>query len=81
MDSTYDLLGTAEHLRQSVVSSKRLGAQPYLPSVMLPVLSQDKTVSLELEVVLDEAHITYSIVMGQETMHDLQIDTKICIYA
>ena len=48
---------------------------------MLPVLSQDKTVSLELEVVLDEAHITYSIVMGQETMHDLQIDTKICIYA
>ena len=44
---------------------------------MLPVLSQDKTVTLELEVVPDEAHMTYSIIMGQDTMHDLQIDTKI----
>ena len=24
-----------------------------------------------------EAHMTYSIILGQETMHDLQIDTKI----
>ena len=31
----------------------------------------------ELEVVPDEAHMTYSIVMGQETMHGLQIDNKI----
>ena len=48
-----------------------------VPSVMIPVLSQDKTVTLELEVVPDEAHMTYSIIMGQDTMHDLQIDTKI----
>ena len=44
---------------------------------MLSVLSQDKTVTLELEVVPDEAHMTYSIIMGQDTIHDLQIDTKI----
>ena len=48
-----------------------------VPSVMLPVLSQDKTVTLELEVVPDKANMIYSIIMGQDTMHDLQIDTKI----
>ena len=48
-----------------------------VPSVILPVLSQDKTVTLELEVVPDEAHMAYGIIMGQDTMHDLQIDTKI----
>ena len=41
------------------------------PSVMLPVLSQDKKVTFELEVVPDKAHMTYSMTMGQETMHDL----------
>ena len=25
----------------------------------------------------DEAHMTYSIIVGQDTMHNLQIDTKI----
>ena len=44
---------------------------------MLPALSQDKTVTLDLEVVLEEAHMTYGIIMGQDTIHDLQIDTKI----
>ena len=45
---------------------------------MLPVLSQDKKVTLELDVVPDEAHMTYGIFMGHDTMHDLQtIDTKI----
>ena len=34
-----------------------------VPSVMLPVLSQDKTVTLEVEVVPDEAHMTYSIII------------------
>ena len=48
-----------------------------VPSVILPVLSQTDTVTLELEVVPDEAHMTYSIIMGQDTMHDLHIDTKI----
>ena len=44
---------------------------------MLPVLPQDKKITFELEVLPDESHLTYSIIMGQETMHDLQIDTKI----
>ena len=48
-----------------------------VPSVVLPVLPQDKKATFELEVLPDKAHLTYSIIMGQETMHDLQIDTKI----
>ena len=44
---------------------------------MFPALSQDKTVTLDLEVVPDKAHMTYSIIMGQNTMHELNIDTKI----
>ena len=51
-----------------------------MPSVMLSALSQDKPVSLELEVMPDEAHIIYSRIMGQEIMHDLQIDTKIATH-
>ena len=43
-------------------------------SVMLPVLTQNKKVTLELEVV---PHLIYSIIIGQETMHYHQIDTKI----
>jgi len=48
-----------------------------VPSIVLPVLSQDKTVTLELEMVPDKAHMTYGIIMGQDAIHDLQIDTKI----
>ena len=48
-----------------------------VPSVMLSVLSQNKTATLELEVVPDKVCMTYSIIIGQDTMHDLQIDTKI----
>ena len=44
---------------------------------MFPALSQDKTVTLDLEVVPNEARMTYGIIIGQDTMHDLQMDTKI----
>ena len=50
-----------------------------IPALMLPVLSQDRSFSVELEVVPDR-NMSYSIIMGQQTMHDLQIDTKISSY-
>ena len=50
-----------------------------IPALILPVLSQDQSFSVELEVVPDN-NMSYSIIMGQQTMHDLQIDTKISSY-
>ena len=44
---------------------------------MLPVLSQDRSFSMELEVVPDDGHMSYSVIMGQVTMHNLKIDTKV----
>ena len=48
-----------------------------VPDVMLPVLSQDRSFSMELEVVPDDGHMSYSLIMGQVTMHNLKIDTKV----
>ena len=31
---------------------------------------------MDLKVVPDSGHVTYSIIMGQVTMHNLKIDTK-----
>ena len=41
--------------------------------VMLPALSQDRSFSMELEVVPDQGNMTYSIIMGQVTMHNLSL--------
>ena len=43
---------------------------------MLPTLSQDIILSMDLEVVLDSGRMNYSIIVGQVTMHALKIDTK-----
>ena len=47
-----------------------------ISSLMLPTLSQDRTFSMDLEVVPGTGHMNYSIIMGQVTMHALKIDTK-----
>ena len=48
-----------------------------MPSVMLPVLSSDRTFDIELEVVPTAGHMTYGIILGQDTMRKLEIDTII----
>ena len=77
LDSIYNLIRTAEPLCTSIGGKFNTVGYVTAPSVLLPILSQDKKVTLELEVVPDNAHMTYSIIKGQEFMHDLQIDTKI----
>ena len=82
-------LKTAKSLGLEVQTTQRLGTYTSVggkfkslgyvkvPAVMLPALSPDKTFALELEVVPDEGHMTYSIIIGQNTMRDLKLDVKI----
>ena len=48
-----------------------------MPSLTLPVLSSDCTLDIELEVVPVKGHMTYGIILGQDTMRKLEIDTII----
>ena len=44
---------------------------------MLPIFLQDRTFPVEVEVVPDTGHMTYSAILGQNTMRKLGIGTLI----
>ena len=67
--------GTRGSTYTSVGGTFRSQGRVKVPSVMFPVFSGDRTFNLELEVVPTRGHMTYGMILGQDTMRKLEIDT------
>ena len=66
VEDTSTLRGTYTLVRGTFKSQGRVK----VPSVMLPVLSQDRTFDIELEVVPTRGHMTYSVILGLDTTYE-----------